>query len=261
MLAILDTDKKQISIKVSTRYRCPAMKTYRVLVLGEHCLMDVSGSRRYMGFYVTRFVRGTSGDQARTAAIAAVRADPKIDGLVLNDGSDPPRFHVEELAEVSDSAVPAESPGFALFDDEPQSAGAGIGVLPYLVIRRGASFWVEHRALRECTATARALKEGCFRDACLYDIKGDLWHVVDAQFTHRLSWGDSLLPWRQLPVLIELRPLQKPAMAEVLAELAAILQSANAFVENLDTNAGEVLECLTRATTPVELIAYAESRA
>ena len=235
------------------------MKTYRVLVLGEQCLMDVSDRRRYMGFYVTRFVRGTSRDHASGVAIATVRADPKLDGLLLNDESDPARFSVDEVSEVSEDEVPTENPGFVLFDDEPHSAGAGISIPPYLVIRRGVSFWVEQRGLGEWTATPQAMDEGCFRDACLYDIKGNLWQVVDARFTQQPSWINLLLPWRQLSVLVELRPMQKPAMTEVLADLAAILQSANAFVESLDTDAGKVFECLTRATTPAELIAYAGS--
>lgn len=236
-----------------------AMKTYRVLVLCEHCLIDVSDSRRHMGFYVTRFVRGTSCVHARDSAIATVLTDPKLDGLILNDESDPPRFSVDEVSEVSEHDVPTVSPVYVFFDDEPLSAGTGIGVPPYLVIRRGLSFWVEHRAISEWTATPQALNAGCFRDACLYDIKGNLWQVVDARFTQQPSWLNLLLPWRQLTVLVELGPMQKPAMAEILAMLAAILHSANAFVESLDTDAVKVLERLTRATTPAELIAYAES--
>lgn len=36
---------------------------------------------------------------------------------------------------------------------------------PFLVIRAGKSFWVEGRALNQCSATLHAFREGCFRDA------------------------------------------------------------------------------------------------
>jgi len=145
------------------------------------------------------------------------------------------------------------------FRDESQSSRAEIITPPCLVIRRGVSFWVEHRALCEWTATLQALNEGCFRDACIYDVRGDLLQVVDAQFAQRPSWVDSLLRYREMLVQFELRPMPKPAMTEVLAELAEILQSANEFVENVDADAGKALECLKWATTPTELIACAES--
>ena len=94
------------------------MKWFRVLVGGEHVKMDVANERRYMGFFVTRFVNAATPDLARATVIAAVRADPRLDGLILNDYDDPPLFFVDEIDEVSELDVPEGELGFVLFDDE-----------------------------------------------------------------------------------------------------------------------------------------------
>lgn len=233
------------------------MTTYRVLVRGEHFKMDVSGDQRHMGFYVTRFVKTGSLDLAHASAIAAIRADPKFDGLILNDDNDPPRLFVEEIEEVSELDVSDINPGFVLFDDEGQSVSSIISEPPYLVIRKGVSFWVEHKPLSDWTATPQAFEEGCFRNACLYDTKGDLWQIVHARFKQQPSLVNTLLPWRQLPVLFEISLTPKPSVPDVLSEIAAILKTVNSFSENLDCDPGEVLENLKRATSPTELIQYA----
>lgn len=219
--------------------------------------MDVSGGNRYMGFFVTRFVKAANPDLACASAIAAVRSDAQLDGLVLNDENDPPRLFVDEVEEVSELDVPDVNPGFVLFEDEAQSAGSLISEPPYLVIRRGVSFWVEHRPLNDWTATPQALSEGCFCNACIYDTNGDLGQIVDARLKQQPSFLNALLPWRQLPVLIEISSSPQPTMLDVLAELAAILESGNSFSESLDGDPGEILNCLKRATTPTELIQYA----
>ncbi|HIK45686.1 MAG TPA: hypothetical protein IGR64_12505 [Leptolyngbyaceae cyanobacterium M65_K2018_010] len=95
-----------------------AMKMFRVLVLGEHCKMDVSGDRCYMGFYVTRFVEAATPEDARVAAIAAVRRDARLDGLILNDEADPPLLLIDEIEAVSELDVPAVEPGIVFFRDE-----------------------------------------------------------------------------------------------------------------------------------------------
>jgi hypothetical protein len=234
------------------------MKWFRVLVRGEHVKMDVASERRYMGFFVTRFVNAATPDLARASVIAAVRAAPGLDGLILNDDDDPPLFFVDEIDEVSELEVPEVEPGFVLFKDENQSPGSEFSPPPYLVIRKGVAFWVENRRLSDWTASPQAFNEGCFRNTCLYDIHGDLWQIVRAEFTKQPSIVNTLLPWRQLPVQVEIRPHAKPAVADILAELAAILGSENSFSENLDHDPADVLECLRRATVPTELIQHAE---
>jgi hypothetical protein len=220
--------------------------------------MDVSGVQRYMGFFVTRFVEAATPDLARTSAIAAVRADAKLDGLILNDDDDPPKLFVDEVEEVSRLDVPDVEPGFVLFKDEAQSAGSGVSGPPYLVIREGVSFWVESRPLSDWTATPQALDEGCFRDACIYDANGHLWQIDRAEFKLQPSFVDMVFPWRQLPLRIDISSGARPGTPDLLAELAAILESGSSFLEGLDGDPREILECLKRATTPTELIHYAE---
>ncbi len=233
------------------------MKWFRVLVGGGHVKMDVANERRYMGFFVTRFVNAATSDLARATVIPAVRADPRLDGLILNDDEDPPLFFVDEIDEVSELDVPGGELGFVLFDDENQSPGSAFSPPPYLVIRKGVAFWVDNRRLSDWTATPQAFNEGCFRNACLYDIHGDLWQIVRAEFTKQPSFVNTILPWRHLPVRIEIRQLARPAVADIVAEVAAILESANSFSQNLNHKPADILEFLRSATQPTELIRYA----
>lgn len=90
-------------------------------------------------------------------------------------------------------------------------------------------------------------------NTCIYDTNEDLWQVVHAQLKQTPSFVNTLLPWRQLPVLIDIRSSPKPTSLDILTELATILESGNSFSENLDSDLAEILECLKRATTPMEL--------
>jgi hypothetical protein len=47
--------------------------------------MDVANESRSMGLCVTRFGNATTSDLARATVMAAVRADPGLDGLIVND--------------------------------------------------------------------------------------------------------------------------------------------------------------------------------
>jgi hypothetical protein len=219
--------------------------------------MDVAGERRCMGFFVTRFANAATPDLACASVIATVRAAPNLDGLMLNDDDDPPLFFVDQIDEVSDIEVPKVEPGFVFFNDESQSPGSEFTPPPYLVIWKGVAFWVENRRLCDWTATPQAFNEGCFRNTCLYDIHGDLWQIVRAEFTKQPSIVGTLFPWRQLPVRVEIRPHAKPAVGDILAELAAILGSGNSFSENLEHAPADDLECLKNATSPTELIQHA----
>lgn len=234
------------------------MKRFRVLVGGEHFKMAISGDQRYMGFFVRRFVAAATHDLARAGAIAAVRADASLDGLILNDQDDPPILFVDEVEDVSERDVPEVEPGFVLFRDEDQSASSEVGPPPYLVIRKGVSFWVENRSLSDWTATPQAFNEGCFLNACLYDANGDLWQISQTQLKQRPSFLNTLFPWRQLPLLLSVSSMPKPDVLDILAELAAILESGNSFSESLDGDPANRLECLSSAATSIELIQQAE---
>ncbi len=220
--------------------------------------MDVSNEHRYMGFFTNRFVNAATPEIASASAIAAVRSAPKLHGLILNDSDDPPLFFVDEIEEVSELEVPEVESGFAFFEADSQSPGSDFSPPPYLVIRKGVAFWVENRRLCHWAATPQAFNEGCFRDTYLYDIHGNLWQISHAEFTKQPSIVNRLFPWRQLPVRVEIRPVAKPAFADILAELAAILESGNPFAENLDRDPAHVLDCLRSSTGPMELIRCAE---
>jgi hypothetical protein len=220
--------------------------------------MDIANERRYMGFFTTRFANAATPDLARTTVIAAIRADPKLDGLILNVDEDPPLFFVDEIEEASERELPRVEPGFVFFEDESQTSGSEFSPPPYLVIRKGVAFWVENRRLCDWTATPQAFNEGCFRDTWLYDIYGDLWQISHAEFTKQPSVVNTLFPWRQLPVRVEIRPVAKPSVADIRAELATILESGNPFSENSAHDPADVLKCPRSATGPMELIQCAE---
>jgi hypothetical protein len=90
---------------------------YRVLILGEHLKMDISGQTCFKGFYTTRFFKSSTVENACEMSIESIRNDPNLVSLILNDPDDPPRFSVDEIEEIPESEVPESNPGFVLFDD------------------------------------------------------------------------------------------------------------------------------------------------
>lgn len=234
------------------------MRWFRVLIEGEHVMMDVASERRYMGFFVTRFVNAETPALASALAMSAVRTDPKLDRLILNNDDDPPVFSVDEIDEVAEVDVLKGDPGFVFFRDEEQFSKDEVNPPPYLVIRKGVAFWVENRPLSDWTATSQAFNDGCFLNSCLYDTRGERWQIVHAEFSKQPSYMNTLLPWRNLPVRIEIRLSPKPALADILVELTAILQSENSFSMNLNHEPTDVLERLRSIATPAELIQYAQ---
>jgi hypothetical protein len=101
-----------------------SMRHFRVLVLGEHFQLDREGSIRYMGFYVTRFVTEETEEEAIKSAIAAVSSEDKLEGLILNAKTDPPRLMVDELEEILEEDVPEKLPGYVFFREEEDSLTA-----------------------------------------------------------------------------------------------------------------------------------------
>ncbi len=100
------------------------MRYFRALVLGEHFQLDWGGSIRYIGFYVTRFVAEETEEEAVKSAIAAVSSEDKLEGLILNAKTDPPRLVVDELEEVLEEDVPESLPGYVFFREEEDSLTA-----------------------------------------------------------------------------------------------------------------------------------------
>lgn len=94
------------------------MKRFRALVLGEHFKLDWDGAVRYMGFYVMRYIAEENEEDAIKSAIAAVKSEDKLEGLILNAQDDPPRLMVDELEEVSEEEIPEALPGYVFFREE-----------------------------------------------------------------------------------------------------------------------------------------------
>lgn len=235
------------------------MPWFRVLVRGEHFKINVSGQNRYMGFFVTRFVEVETSDLADAAAIAAVRSDDKLNGIVLNASNDPPRLFSDEVEQVSRRDVPDMPHGFTVFEEETTSGHRGtLAPPPYLVIREQLSCWVETRQVHEWTVTPQSFSHGCFQNAWLYDANGHLWPIINAELDRRPTIVNHLMPWRQLPVRMGFGSCLKSEVKDVLIKLSRILETKSEFSENLDMDPREILESLKRARTPLGLIQIAE---
>lgn len=99
------------------------MKKYKVLVRGEHFLINRDGKDKMLGFYTTVFVEAKDDEQADERAIDLLRNDQEFRVSVLNEHSDPPMMFVEEVEELTsfeDLHLPRT--GFSFFPEENQHA-------------------------------------------------------------------------------------------------------------------------------------------
>jgi hypothetical protein len=71
-----------------------------------------------MGFYVTRFVRCNSVEEAEEIALTSVQNDKTLQSKVLNEKHDPPRLRIDGLEEISQIDVAPTPPGFVYFEEE-----------------------------------------------------------------------------------------------------------------------------------------------
>jgi hypothetical protein len=94
------------------------MSKYRVLINGENFLLNSEGRPQKLGFYVTRFVDARDAEDAENAAVALIREDVALQGLVLNNRDDPPMLYAEEVEELEayDSKENVDT-GFSWFTD------------------------------------------------------------------------------------------------------------------------------------------------
>lgn len=128
---------------------------------------------------------------------------------------------------------------------------------PMLFIRPGHSFWVRNQPLGTCSATLQSFEEGCFHNACCYDVAGHFWPVVDAALTIPVSLARHMPPWRQMPVRLHLGAPRHIPLEEVVALLAEVLQGESAFNDFLGRPPAEVLARLKSARTPLDVIRIA----
>jgi hypothetical protein len=96
------------------------MSHYRVLLSGQNFLVPFEGQVQRLGFFTTRFVEAESAEEAKHAALALLRGDERL--RPLNRREDSPRVFFDEVEEIQPSEVPAVTPGFSFFSDEPQKA-------------------------------------------------------------------------------------------------------------------------------------------
>ena len=90
-------------------------RKYRVLINGENFLFEVDGKLQKTGFYTTRFVEARNPEEAEEIAIALIKEDPKLSGIVLNEGSDPAMLYAEEIEEVRKLE---QQLGYAFYSEE-----------------------------------------------------------------------------------------------------------------------------------------------
>jgi hypothetical protein len=96
------------------------MSHYRVFLRGENFLLRVDDQPTRMGFYTTRFVEAESPEEAELAAVALLRTDEWLRASVLNEASDRPVMHADEIELVEAAAVPAVAPGYSFFSGGPE---------------------------------------------------------------------------------------------------------------------------------------------
>ena len=77
------------------------MSKYRVLLNGQNFLLNFDGLPQKLGFYVTRFVDAADDEEAEKAAVALLRDDASLKGLVLNGRDDPPMLYADEVEELA----------------------------------------------------------------------------------------------------------------------------------------------------------------
>jgi hypothetical protein len=128
---------------------------------------------------------------------------------------------------------------------------------PFLVVRPGASFWVETCAPGACVATRQAFQEGCYEAAWGYDAAGYEWPIIGATLNTPLSFRQRVLPWSRVAVTLHLGTPTKTDVAAVISRMADILLSGNEFCEELPEPPLEVLSQLEKATSTAELIQIA----
>jgi hypothetical protein len=92
-----------------------------VLVRGENFLISLDDVDQKVGFFTTRYVEADDDESAELAAIDLLRNDPKLVKGVLNNRSDPPRMHVEEIEELeSFEGLRMPGTGFAFYPENSE---------------------------------------------------------------------------------------------------------------------------------------------
>ncbi len=94
------------------------MPWFRTFIRGENFKMRVEGKVQALGFYTNRFVEADDQRGAELAALAAIKAEPKLQGTPVNERADPPRIYVEEIEEMHETSRPDVSHGLMFFRED-----------------------------------------------------------------------------------------------------------------------------------------------
>ena len=95
-----------------------AIPTYEVELNGRNFLLDFDGIPKRVGFYVLWYVDAASPQEAARAAVQAIRGHESL-ATVLNDRSDPPMVHAEDVIELSEGPQPDEIElGLSFYSEE-----------------------------------------------------------------------------------------------------------------------------------------------
>jgi hypothetical protein len=125
---------------------------------------------------------------------------------------------------------------------------------PFLVVRPGEAFWVESCQPDDCSATLQAFRDGSFTGAWCYDATGGEWPIRDACLKRRPSLFDRAFPWKRVPVKLRVGPRAEIDLSTVIARIADVLRSGNAFCEDLRTPPSQILRQFERVRTPADVI-------
>ena len=128
---------------------------------------------------------GTVTQQLPLSPWLLVRADRRLDGLILNDQSDPPQLQAVELEEVPEADAPEATAGFVLYRAKPFFLRRAI---PSALSSDPGWYGllVEKQVFADWTATAQSFHPG------------RLWQIVHAEPEGSLSFLDRLMPWSQI---------------------------------------------------------------
>lgn len=98
------------------------MNKYKVLLNGSNFWMKIDSQTKLMGFYTTRYLEADTPELAEEFAVQLIRADAKLREAVVNDKSDPPMIHAEEviLLQTFEGTEPPGSGYTYFYDDESQ---------------------------------------------------------------------------------------------------------------------------------------------
>lgn len=96
------------------------MSEWRVLLNGSNFLMEFEGRPTKLGWFTTRYVEAEDEHSAEVAAVALIRRDPKLSG-VLNAPSDPPLILLDEIEESPFVDAERDDAGFAFYVDDDSS--------------------------------------------------------------------------------------------------------------------------------------------